>query len=588
MKKSKMRQFYISKFNNLRISQQFTVSLLVFLLFPMMILLFWINQNVSTEIGKKNCNTNLEVLKQTRTSITYMISDISYISLEVLGNTDLQNYFISGDHLSYLDKQKLSIDIQYQINNLMNSRDYISRLSVFDHENTFFQFGAYLTKESYSGVDQAKILHGKPLWIPTHMETNCISKNDRVYVFDYIRAINDITKLEHILAYEKISIPEKYLCSLYSGIQSDGTENMFVMDEQGYILSSIDKSLFGKNLVKDNIYQQVQGRAEGYYINQNQLISFYKIADSGWYVIKIDKTDNILSVQMINGIILLCVILTMVFAIIFLYIQRKQIINPVTELSKEVRKFREGQYTITIHKDSQDEIGELNKCFLDMGIYIQDLIENVYNSKLSEKEAQLKYLQSQINPHFLYNTLDSIRWMAIKEKRMDIAIQIEALSNLFKHALNDGKDMTTVEREVEHLKNYITIQKNRLGELLDVKIDVDEEINKQSVLNLILQPLVENAIEHGLENKLDRGEINVSIKHENDMIHYVVEDNGLGTDEQLIQNRLNGKNETRNALALFNINQRIKYKYGEEYGVCFHSEIGVGTKVEIIFPITET
>jgi two-component system sensor histidine kinase YesM len=357
------------------------------------------------------------------------------------------------------------------------------------------------------------------------------------------------------------------------------------MDEQGYILSSIDKSELDKCLANEGLYQYVKGQQEGYYLNQNQLISFYKIVDPGWYVIKIDNPGKIMNVQIINYIILICIFLTMFFAISFMYIQRKQIINPVTELSKEVRKFRDGQYMITVHKDSGDEIGELNKCFVEMGIYIQDLIERVYKSKLSEKEAQLKYLQSQINPHFLYNTLDSIRWMAIKEKRMDIATQIEALSNLFKHATNDGKEMTTVEKEVEHLKNYITIQKNRLGDLLEVKIEVDEDLSKYSVVNLILQPLVENAIEHGLENKLGLGVIKVIIKHENDMIHYIVEDNGLGTDERLIQNRLNGKSETHNALALVNINKRIKYKYGEKYGICFFSEIGVGTRVEIVFPV---
>jgi two-component system sensor histidine kinase YesM len=219
-----------------------------------------------------------------------------------------------------------------------------------------------------------------------------------------------------------------------------------------------------------------------------------------------------------------------------------------------------------------------------MGRYIEDLIEKVYKSQLAEKEAQLRYLQSQINPHFLNNTLESIRWMALRNKQPDIAAQAAALARLFKHALNNGREMTTVREEVANLQDYALIQQNRFGSRIEILISADETLLDCAVLNLILQPLVENAIVHGLEGKLGHGVVEVKIFSAGDDLIYTVEDNGLGTDPEVVRQALRELEGTGSAFALTNLQKRLQFKYGKEYGVVFDSTPGAGTKVTVTLP----
>lgn len=265
-------------------------------------------------------------------------------------------------------------------------------------------------------------------------------------------------------------------------------------------------------------------------------------------------------------------------------LQRRTMIRPIVRLSEEARDFKKENFKMPLLTDSKDEIGRLNQNLTQMVEYIQDLILNQYENKIKRREIELKYMQSQINPHFLYNTLDSIRWMAVIEGKAEIAEQVEALSDIFRHALSGGREVVTVEKEIEHLKNYILIQKNRFGDRLQVNIQVGDGTRECEVMKLILQPLVENAIVHGLESKMEGGTVRVIVKKEENTLLYWVEDDGVGVNEDLINRCLKEKEEEHNVFALKNIDERIKIKYGEGYGLSFHSAVGVGTRVEVRLP----
>jgi two-component system sensor histidine kinase YesM len=176
--------------------------------------------------------------------------------------------------------------------------------------------------------------------------------------------------------------------------------------------------------------------------------------------------------------------------------------------------------------------------------------------------------------------------MAIKEKNNNLANHIKALANHFKHALNEGKEMTTIGEEVKHIEDYLMIQKNRFGDVLKVDISVQQDIQEYSVLNLILQPLVENAIIHGLEKKLGNWELSVNIWEKQDVVYFEVKENGMGVDEVLINAKMQATDGKNDALALNNVNKRIKYKYGEDSGLQFNSQIGIGTRVLLRIPIS--
>lgn len=222
------------------------------------------------------------------------------------------------------------------------------------------------------------------------------------------------------------------LCSLYSGIAGSGTEKVFIMDSTGAVVSSTDKDMLGKNVSGEEFFQRITEQREGYFqINSGKdTVSFYCLSDPGWYVVKLDNTESLAGNGQPDTVIVACIVIALVFGVIFYRLQRRRIIRPLIQLAGDVENFHEGNYEIGTYSESKDEIGKLNDSFVSMSRYIKDLIEKVYKSQLREKEAQLKYLQSQINPHFLYNTLDSMRWMAVKQKQYELAEQIEALSNV--------------------------------------------------------------------------------------------------------------------------------------------------------------
>ena len=577
----------IINYRNLSIGKKFTVTFCMLLMLPLMILFLWINKSVTEQIVEENCRTNLAVLKQTENGLYNMIQDITAVSLDVIGDEQLQEY-LKGIDASGENFEELRNNVQYNLGNNTSLKDYISRISVFTEEQILFQTGKYMLEESGIYLEEVKQQGGRMVWKAAAMDQKYLLSRDRSnYEISVYRAINNHDDFRDVLAYERISIDEEYICDIYSGIATDTTEQFFIINRQGGIISSVNKELLGTTYNDQSFLRRVIQNGEGYYIDQNQqyVVSYYHLPKVQWYVVKIDRQEEIIGQGLMKSIIAVCMVLAMMFAVTFHNIQKKRIVTPIIQLSRDVSNFHEGDYEIGNYSTANDELGELNNNFIEMAEYIQDLIERVYKSQLKEKEAQLQYLQSQINPHFLYNTLDSMRWMAVRAQQHVLAEQIEALSNLFRHALNQGKQLTTVEKETAHLRDYLTIQKYRFGERIKTTIYVDEQVLNCPVLNLILQPLVENAIVHGLESKIEGGNIYICIKKEGKHLLYIVEDDGVGTAQEEIRRCLTERKDSNDALALNNINQRIKCKYGEEYGITFYSEIGVGTRIEVKMPL---
>ena len=577
----------IFDYNNLCIGKMFTVTFCLLLMLPLMVLFLWINESVTEQIVEENCKTNFAVLKQTETGLLNMIQDITSVSLDVIGDEKLQIYLKSTD-ITGEELEELKNTIQYNLGKSISLKNYISRLSVFRENQILFQSGKYMLEEANVDIPEIEQQAGRMVWKAAAKDTNYLLSRDRNnYEVSVYRAINNHYDFRDTLAFERITIDEDYICDIYSGILTDATEQFFIINKEGQMISTVNKELFEENYLENTLLKRIIQNGEGYYIDQNKqlVISYYHLPKVNWYVVKVDKQAEIIAQDLIRTVIVMCMVLAILFAVFFHNIQKKRIITPIIRLSKDISNFHEGDYEIGVYSNAHDEIGELNNNFIEMANYIQDLIERVYKSQLKEKEAQLQYLQSQINPHFLYNTLDSMRWMAVKARQYELAEQIEALSNLFRHALNQGKQLTTVEQEVAHLRDYLTIQKYRFGERITTTIDVDEALLNCTVINLILQPLVENAIVHGLESKIEGGNIHIRVKKEGEYLLYIVEDDGVGTAQEEIRRCLIERKDSNNALALDNINQRIKCKYGEEYGISFYSEIGIGTKVEVKMPL---
>lgn len=270
----------------------------------------------------------------------------------------------------------------------------------------------------------------------------------------------------------------------------------------------------------------------------------------------------------------------------------QSVTKPIKELCDTTEIVAKGDFTKRAEVESDDEISVLTNSFNNMIQKIGDLVEDIKREQKNLRVTELKLLQAQINPHFLYNTLDTIIWLAEGKQTDQVVNMVTSLSDFFRTVLSEGRDFITIGEEESYIRSYLKIQQFRYQDILDYEIVIDPTIHKYSILKLTLQPLVENALYHGIKNKRGKGMIQVRGKLDKDMIYLEVEDNGKGmTKEELefVRKRVKGHVESasQGGFGLANVDERIRLNYGIEYGLTFHSIEGEGTRVSVCLPINK-
>ncbi|MNW35379.1 Sensor histidine kinase YpdA [compost metagenome] len=261
----------------------------------------------------------------------------------------------------------------------------------------------------------------------------------------------------------------------------------------------------------------------------------------------------------------------------------------IRKLSKMMRKVGVDELKVVLDPVNNDEIGDLTKSFNQMLTRIEDLGIDKYQLGLEVKSMELRALQAQINPHFLYNTLDMVNWLSMKYNADDIRTLITSLSDFYKISLSNGEDIISIRSEIEHIRAYVLIQNMRFRNLISLEIDIPEEVLNCLTPKLVLQPLVENAILHGItEKKSPSGTIRIHGYRENSGIWLVVEDDGVGMDKETMQSIMNGTLERQNGgYGMKNIHHRLEIMFGPTYGLIVEGKAGVGTKVTLRLPLLE-
>jgi two-component system, sensor histidine kinase YesM len=280
------------------------------------------------------------------------------------------------------------------------------------------------------------------------------------------------------------------------------------------------------------------------------------------------------------------------FSVFAAWLISASVYSPIKKLHNITTTITKTDLKALVTSENVNEITELGISFNIMIGRIRELLDAKVKEQENLKKAELKALQAQINPHFLYNTLDTIVWMAETNKTDQVIEIVRALSSFFRIALSKGKDWISIQQEIEHVRSYLAIQRMRYREILDYQIDVDSDLLDGTILKLTLQPLVENALYHGIKNKRGGGAIHVRVQHaEPDMIAIEIQDNGIGfTPYKLaqIKHTLNEDAEEvslkEGGFGLENVNKRIKLYYGQQYGLTVKSQYLEGTKVAVIIP----
>ena len=264
------------------------------------------------------------------------------------------------------------------------------------------------------------------------------------------------------------------------------------------------------------------------------------------------------------------------------------ILQPIRQLNSVTEKIAQGDFNARAQVNSDDEVAELAVSFNKMAGNMQSLIDKVKEDERKMRKADLRLLQEQIQPHFLYNTLDTIVWLIESNEPDEAVTMVVTLSDFFREILSKGKEFISIKEEEKHISSYLQIQEMRYRDILEYDIQLDQVIYKYQILKLTLQPVVENALYHGIKYKRAKGCIHIHGEKEGDIIRLTVRDDGVGMDEeeleQLCQQIEKPCQETEKGFGLANVNERIHMYFGPEYGMKIQSQKGKGTTVEIVIP----
>ncbi len=388
-----------------------------------------------------------------------------------------------------------------------------------------------------------------------------------------VRKIYSSQKLDAVLC---ITLDYNKIFQPFTNILTEENGGI-VTDKKGTILYSRSNLKELKSDCSENISSMLP------LVNQSCAYTQTKSDENDW-IFYYYKSQNAISgsvrrilieeIPLIAGCLFIIVVLGLLFSRVF---TRK-----IEELTRNMDQVNHGSREVTVYSDSSDEIGIMVNSFRKMMDEINRLIDEVYVNKIALKEYELKALQAQINPHFLYNTLSMMNWMAIRSNQMDISKVTLALSTFYRTALSKGEDVVTVENCIQNTKAYLEIQLVMHDHSFTVDWEIDPTIKNEKMPKLLLQPIVENAIEHGIDEK-EEGDKNLALSFhgKEDIVEITVRDNGKGMEQEKAEKLVTYQAK---GYGLKNVNDRIHLLYGNEYGIQIFSELGIGTTVVMRFP----
>ncbi|WZL82322.1 histidine kinase [Vallitaleaceae bacterium 9-2] len=393
---------------------------------------------------------------------------------------------------------------------------------------------------------------------------------------------------------------------LISGIRDVGTDLgiVSILFEKDKLLESFEGYTHGnrgyltiENEVGNVIYTSVPKEISQQTLSSTMRRSEFSLENSKFKVIYYDNVNLLLSpVRELQKITLILMGVSILVVVILGFVLASNLTISIRQLKRGISKVADGNYDVNIKIKRKDELGELCDTFNLMANRMDVLINEVLTSKLTEKEAVISALTAQINPHFLYNTLDMVKSMAEIEGQDEIGEIAKALSGIFRYSTKNDVLVVPVQEEIKNLKNYIKIIDARFDKKIRFQLDVDEDVLYCEMIKLCLQPLVENSINHGLSHRGNEGEIHVAITKQGTHLIIKVEDNGEGIEPIQLQNlqeeledytkKKNTKEDNRHtSIGLQNIHRRIRLYYGEEYGLHIESQYLEGTSVMIRMPL---
>lgn len=591
MKKPNLITRMFGKFKSIQSTMLVSFSALMVL--AMLIFMVIAMRYTSDTIYENSINYMTKIIQQVNYDIDTYIEYMENISSVIAKSSDVPRYLFDKNQTeAEREAEKERILTQFQT--IMESRDDIYNVAAVAKNGRYIinrgddQLTGYVDIESLDWY-QAAMESKSGIAVSSSHVQNAIQSSYK-WVITLSRALvnNQTGEREGLffvdLNYSAISD----LCNNNS-IEEKGY--IFVLDAEGNIVYHPKQQLMYGGLKTENIDAIMECKEDSLLIDEggdSKLYTMSKSKKTGWTVVGATYTSELLKNNEQAQMWYLFVASILLLAVIGISsIISREITKPIRSLRDSMRKVQNGQFDTHVEVITENEIGSLGRSFNLMTSEIQALMEqNVYEQK-QKRKSELKALQAQINPHFLYNTLDSIIWMSEAGENDEVVEMTSALARLLRQSISNDQEEIELGKEIEYVKNYLTIQKMRYKDKLEYFIYIDPRIAHVPIIKLVLQPLVENAIYHGIKYKETKGNLKIYARPVRSKVEIVVEDDGIGMDEDVMEHIFDEhrKEQKRNGVGVPNVQKRLKLQYGPEYGIRYESVKGAGTKAVITIPI---
>ena len=588
MKKKNLSARFIGRFSSIQSVIFATVAVLV--LSAVVIVTGVSMRFTNTSIFENSSQYTQTIIQQMNQNIDSYIDYMENIAYLISSNEDVQDYLFSDE----IDSEG-RYRILKQFETILDSRSDIRNVGIISKS------GRMLINNGSKSVNHDLNINTQEWYTQalnspegatlTSSHVQHIISGERPWVITLSRGIRDRSGSGEKEGVFFIDLNYSAISGLCDQSTVGTKGYAFILDAKGNIVYHPQQQQLYNELQTENISLIMDTDEDTVLTGTGSNGKLYSISRSdktGWTVVDCTNVRELLSKsRQAQSIYVLTAVVLVIVALLFSRFMARSITLPIQKLRDSMKKVQEGDFSVSdVVVDSRNEIGSLTKSFDVMTHRIQELMEQNVHEQEQKRKSELKALQSQINPHFLYNTLDSIIWMAEGKKNEEVVLMTASLARLLRQSISNEDEVVPIANEVEYARGYLTIQKMRYKDKLEFQIDVDPSILHIPLIKLVLQPIIENAIYHGLKYKESKGLLIIKgFPKDGNAVLQVIDD-GVGMDEETLAHIYDRHkvNYHSNGVGVYNVQKRLKLYYGEDYGITYESVVGKGTTATITIP----
>lgn len=550
-------------------------------------------------VKEKVVSYNSEIIKQVGQKLDFLLENIEISKRQLIGLSTNQGIFNVDNSPSSIIPAEFVKNVEGNLKNVRRSYPGIADIFMIGYNGNVYTSNNYFIKERLINKDWFVSFMASDVddvTIPTHLADYEVVLGTGRTVVSFLKKVTDIRDATTEIGIIQIDLNYSQLKDIIESINTDEESLFYIIDSNDRIIYFPDESYLGNDVDRVNYNGRNMG-ATAKYENHNvdEIIVQYTLQNTQWKVIGVIPLDSIS--KKFNNVIIISGYLgltTIVISLVAAYYFSRRITKPIQTLIRTMKKVGEGNFKSAVTDTNNTDLQALSDNFNTMVDKVDSLMTKVINKESESANARFIALQAQINPHFLYNTLETIRSLALRNGVESISDISKAMATIFRYSIDDKSYVVTLKEELEHVKNYIRIQKFRYGNKFDVEYNIDEKLLDCEIIKLVLQPLVENAIYHGIELKKKKSTIVISCRESDSGIEVTIYDDGLGIPAKVLED-LNKKmsqyeivsKEKKKmdfGIGIVNVNARLKLYYGNEYGLYIESEINKGTGSVVRIP----